>query len=138
MKLKKAMKAAAASLAAVTVSLAMSTPALAYDDYVSTNDSDPGGRAYWTANGDVVQVCDIESDGWAAIVSVGYFSSAYHVVDRYSLEAGGNGDCIAKGAANGGVYDLPEGYKIAIEVCLINSDLGYGTYCDELDVMNVN
>ena len=60
------------------------------------------------------------------------------MVDRYSLEVGGNGNCASKGAANGGVYDLPEGYKIAIEICLINSGLGHRTYCDELDTMNVN
>lgn len=139
MKVSRAVKAAAASVAAIVVSLAMSTPALAYDDYVSTDDTDPGGRAYWTANGDVVKVCDIEADGWAAKVWVGYYSSSYHVVDRYTLEVGGNGNCASKSAANGGVYDLPEGYQINITVCLVQGgDYPQGTYCDWLEPMNIN
>jgi hypothetical protein len=138
MRLKKATKAIAASLAAVVLSLAVGTPAFAYDDYVSTDDGDPGGRVYWTANGDVVKVCDIEADGWAAKVSVGYFTSAYHVHDSYTLQAGGNGTCNTRSAANGGVYDLPEGYQLNLTVCLVSDDYPAGTYCDWIEPYNIN
>jgi hypothetical protein len=31
-----------------------------------TTDANPGGEAYWIANGDTLKVCDIQHDGWGA------------------------------------------------------------------------
>jgi hypothetical protein len=31
-----------------------------------TTDANPGGEAYWIANGDTLKACDIQHDGWGA------------------------------------------------------------------------
>ncbi|MFB4300553.1 hypothetical protein [Actinomadura sp. NTSP31] len=138
MKFKKT-KIAAASVAAGVLALSVATPALAYDQKVSTDDGDPGGRVEWTAYGDVVKVCDIEADGWAAKVFVGYFVSGFPPVhDSYSLQAGGNGTCKTARASDGGSHDLPEGKQLSITVCLADSSHPQGTYCDWIEPYNNN
>lgn len=129
MRLKKATKTVAASLTAVVLSLALGTPAFAYDNYFSTNDGDPGGRLYWTANGDVVKVCDIEEDGWGVRAYIQHIHNGEYLYS-YDVIVGGNGNCTTHQASQGGVYDLPEGDRVNLYMCLRRTFEGE-QYCDE-------
>lgn len=128
-KLRKIVTAVVASVAAVIASLGIAAPAYAYDDYVSTDDSDPGARLYWTAYGDIVKVCDREADGYAALGKVGIWVDTYEVKILYTVRAGGNGTCNEKRASDGGKYNLPENRYIYLSICL-SSDEHPETYCD--------
>ncbi|WP_327328691.1 hypothetical protein OG735_41215 (plasmid) [Streptomyces sp. NBC_01210] len=112
------------------------TSAYAYDLSVQTDDGAPGGKLYWTADGDVVKVCDQEADGWAA------YAKVEHAGDfRYSMRAGGNGNCTSHSASDGGRYNLTEGYSVFLTVCLQKTNEFGQTitrYCDQVTPINNN
>ncbi|MFJ8107576.1 hypothetical protein [Streptomyces sp. NPDC096132] len=102
----------------------MATNSYAADASWYTNDGDPGGRIEWTANGDIVRVCDVEADGYAAI---GYVANGETTI--YSLQAGGNGVCKTARASDGGTHDLAENRYYNFTICLKQSGSA-PEYCD--------
>ena len=135
--LKKLLQTVGLTTVAIITSLAVATPASAYDDYMSTDDGDPGGRVYWTANGDIVKVCDIEADGYAVRVDIYYNTQpGLNWTDR--VEVGGNGRCNEHRASDGPSHDLIEGALIHFKLCLYNSSYPSGRFCDERDWWNDN
>jgi hypothetical protein len=128
--LKKVLTTAGMTAAAVTTSLAMASPAFAYDSSWRTDDGDPGGRVYWTAYGDVVKVCDIEPDGWAAAAIVYHRRTDGRWEFDYQFYAGGNGNCADRKASEGATFNLPEGHDVQIGVCLMKDNWANVDYCD--------
>ncbi|HVV11461.1 hypothetical protein [Amycolatopsis sp.] len=102
--------------------------AAAADHSVHTNDSDPGGVAYFTEHGDVSEVCDIESDGWAVGVDV-YWNGG-----EYTLKAGGNGNCKSTDA---NTHDIPENTYVNFRIYLYKSGTPYA-YQDTAQWFNDN
>lgn len=136
MALKKALTRAGLVVAGVVASLAIASPAMAADVVWHTNDGDPGGEAQWTSYGDVVTVCDIEADGWAASVQVYLKQSDGTYKFRYQAYAGGNGSCVSHNANQGGVYNLPEGTPVKIKLCLMQNNWDTLAYCDSMVFSN--
>ncbi|MEV5962935.1 hypothetical protein AB0L70_14300 [Kribbella sp. NPDC051952] len=99
--------------------------AASWDYTMHTDDGDPGGLVRFKANGDYVEVCDIEEDGWAAYAFVTDDKHPYHI------RAGGNGNCSVVSAATAG-HNLNENQHIHFEVCLVKSSGGNDiySYCD--------
>ncbi|WP_243744590.1 hypothetical protein [Streptomyces hainanensis] len=95
-----------------------SASAVNWDHQMHTDDGDPGGRLRFASYGDIVQICDIEADGWAVNVQV-YDTVHGYNVDEFSV--GGNGNCKTHRASNG--YNLVEGRYYRFTVALKN---GYG------------
>jgi hypothetical protein len=94
---------------------------------MSTDDSDPGGRVRFAPDGDVVQICDIEADGWAVQVDVWNYTAGNTFV--YSYQIGGNGNCQTLPASLGGKWDLKEHDTFKFRVCPDNSSHD-PSYCD--------
>ena len=94
---------------AATASLASATPASAatWDEWMYTDDSDSGGVVRFRADGDVVQLCDIDADG--ARVNLEVYNTSQGGRWQYGLKVGGNGNCIEARASFGGPYNLREG-----------------------------
>lgn len=115
------------TLAAVALAFGATTNAYAADHTMHTNDGDPGGRIEFTANGDVVRICDIEADGWAATGGAQLVGSSTWPV---WMTAGGNGECVTSRASDGGSHDLKEGEVYHFEICLRKSGQA-DSYCDD-------
>ncbi|MEU9796855.1 hypothetical protein AB0E27_41030 [Streptomyces sparsogenes] len=116
MKFRKTLSAFAVAVAAAGASLLTAPSASAADwwDYqMHTDDSDPGGRVRFKMNGDVVELCDIEADGWKVKLTIvhGYTGN---VVDR--MDVGGNGNCVTHSASNG--HNLTEGQHYYFQIYL--------------------
>jgi hypothetical protein len=126
------------SAASAALMLTMATQASAADNTMKTNDSDPGGVMKWTRAGDILSVCDVESDGWAVIGRVyTYVNSTTRGARIYSRQDGGNdGHCKVGRASMGGKFNLPEGKKYWFKVCLHNSTEDKD--CDEAAWTNDN
>lgn len=114
-RLRKALATLGISVAAIVMSFVVASPAFAYDFSMQTDDTDPGARLWWTANGDVVKICDQEADGWAAWARVADGSG------WYEFSVGGNGKCASHDASDGGKYDLDESDKANLSICLVKS-----------------
>lgn len=125
MKYRKTVAAFAVAIAAagaplLTAPTASAAPAATtanwWDEQMHTNDSDPGGRVRFKADGDKVELCDIEADGWKVNLTIvhGYTGN---VVDRMSV--GGNGSCVTHTAANG--HDLTENQHYYFQIYLSKS-----------------
>src|SRR5437899_12594670 len=99
MRLRQLARGMLGVMAGVGLSLALTGPALAADHTMHTDDGDPGGRVEFTANGDVVRLCDIEADGWAVGL---YVYDVNQNLYKYGLQAGGNGTCKTARASDGG------------------------------------
>jgi hypothetical protein len=90
------------------------TPAAAGENArARTTDANPGGEAYWIANGDTLKVCDIQHDGWGA------YAEARHFIDRrtglFELtweDDGGDAGCDTE------KFPQKEGNDVDIRVCL--------------------
>jgi hypothetical protein len=86
-------------------------------DYrLSTRDDNPGGRATFHTYGDIMRVCDVQADGWAARLRVWDLEGYTY---RYTLRASGNGTCDTGRASYGGPYDLKEGHTYQVVVDLV-------------------
>ncbi|MEV4492354.1 hypothetical protein AB0K04_19830 [Micromonospora coxensis] len=130
MALKKLLTTVGMSAAAVVTSFAVASPALAYDTSWKTDDGDPGGVVYWTANGDVVKICDIEADGWATSAQVFSVRPDGLRAFEYQFYVGGNGSCADRKASEGATFNLPEDRKVFINLCLMKDDWARLDYCD--------
>ncbi|MEV1009454.1 hypothetical protein [Streptomyces sp. NPDC049881] len=116
-----AILAAALALPALNATAAQ---AIDWDHQLHTDDGDPGGRLRFEAYGDIVEICDIEADGWAVEVDV------YDTVGRYNVDnfrVGGNGNCATHRASNG--HDLVEGRYYEFSLSLEHSN-GLRQYWD--------
>lgn len=116
--------AAAGGLACAAVLVtAPQASAVAWEKTMHTDDGDPGGLIRFSANGDYVEVCDIEADGYAVRGDVNDYAGA-----DYTLTAGGNGKCSVTSAAHTG-RDLLEGACVKFTVGLYK-DGGSNEYED--------
>jgi hypothetical protein len=79
--------------------------AVTYKYELHSDDGDPGAVIRFAPDGDYVEVCDIEADGWGAQVIVDQGGAG----TAYSMRANGNGNCAVTSAAAAG-HDLEEGY----------------------------
>jgi hypothetical protein len=114
LKIHRSLKILGISAAGVLASFALATPAQAASVTIFTSDDNPGGSLSFTANGDVVELCDRQADGKRAVGNV-YNPSGSR---RYTFYASGHGTCNTRGASDGGVFDLVEGQRYGFEVCL--------------------
>ncbi|MEV1009455.1 hypothetical protein [Streptomyces sp. NPDC049881] len=114
-----AVLAAALALPALNATAAQ---AIDWDHQLHTDDGDPGGRLRFEAYGDIVEVCDIEADGWAVEVEVSG-PAVYDVI-----RVGGNGKCVTHRASNG--HDLQEGALYSFTLDLTKDSLPSGRYED--------
>jgi len=69
-----------------------------------TDDANPGGRVVFHADGDYVQVCDIEADGSSVWLRITDLDGS----GGYSMNVAGNDECKVHRASDGGSYDLEE------------------------------
>lgn len=136
MALKKVLSTMAMSAAAVVTSFAVAGPALAYNESWRTDDGDPGGIAYWTADNDIVKICDIEPDGWAVAAFVYHRQTNGTLAFDYQFYVGGNGNCADRKASEGATFNLPENQNAHIGVCLMRDDWAEIDYCDWNELSN--
>lgn len=128
--LRKPLTMLGMSVIAIVMSFAVSSPALAADFSMQTNDSDPGGKLYWTAYGDIVTICDQEADGWAVEASIGYWiNDSSYGTEEYEFQVGGNGECATRRANDGATWNLSETKDIFLKVCLDKAST-HVQYCD--------
>ncbi|MFI1436669.1 hypothetical protein [Streptomyces lydicus] len=92
----------------------MSTDSYAADVTLYTGDAAPGGRAQFTADGDILTICDVEADGWAVTAGIGPDEWSA----TYTLKSGGTGNCKTARASDGGSHDLKEGKSYTLKICL--------------------
>ncbi|MDT0319954.1 hypothetical protein [Streptomyces millisiae] len=120
------LRAGAVLVAAVALPVLASPSAQAidWDHTMHTDDADPGGRLRFEALGDIVQICDIEADGWAVEVEV-YDTVHGYDVDVFSV--GGNGNCVDHDVDDG--HNLVEGRYYRFTVSLVHSG-GLNQYHD--------
>lgn len=97
---------------------ASKTHTLAYDEQMFTDDGNSGARVRFTANGDVVELCDIQADGYAAYLKVWNNDAA---LDQYTYRIGGDGRCQTFRASLGGIYDFAEGHLHGFRIALVKS-----------------
>jgi hypothetical protein len=91
-------------------------------DWIKTTDAAPGGKARWIHNGDKLEVCDIESDGWAAQAKI--VMTDGEIPWTTPLQDGGNdGKCKTASYSS-----MPEKKEIELTVCLDKSTTG-PSYC---------
>ncbi|ANZ40975.1 hypothetical protein BBK82_38325 [Lentzea guizhouensis] len=133
MKLRQTLAAVGTTAAAIALSLTMASPAHAADEWMYTDDGDPGGKVEFTANGDVVKLCDIEEDGHSVYLRVRDSNSN---AVQYTYTIGGEGRCQTFRASLGEPYDLTEGRAYDFRICL--SKNGSHSYCDDATWKNQN
>jgi hypothetical protein len=85
---------------------------LGSDATVFTTDGQPGGRGAFRANGDVLEACDLQSDGWGAIAKL-YRSGAS---SPFRTVTSGGAGCITK------TGDIAEGTALQVAVCLVRGN----------------
>lgn len=88
---------------------------LAWDEHMYTDDDDPGGVVRFRRDGDVVELCDLNSDGRGVQLWWG---------PHYVHLTSGKGSCGSYKVSNG--YNLPEGKVIKFRICLYSKQ-----YCDD-------
>ncbi|MER5771346.1 hypothetical protein [Streptomyces sp. NPDC001985] len=110
---------------AMALTLFASTQASAADYSVQTDDGDPGGKISITLYGDVVTIKDQEADGWG--VKGWVFNSDGST--RYTLQVGGVNSTETGRASMGGKYNLTEGARYKLRVCLHKEN--QTGYCDD-------
>jgi hypothetical protein len=105
---------------ACLVLLGLAAPALAGTNArARTRDADPGGEAYFRSSGDKLLVCDLQTDGYAAIAGLKWNGHVVTVLQDSST----NGRC--NSISNG---FIPEGSRVRIQVCL-NRGSGRPRFC---------
>lgn len=118
----------------VATSVAVVTPAFAWDQDMYTDDPSPGGRVRFEATGDIVEVCDIEADGFGVYLEVHDNTSG---ITKYSLRISGNNECQTVRASMGGSYNLAENHVFRFKICLVRGSES-PRYCDTQYWANVN
>ncbi|WP_309049327.1 hypothetical protein [Streptomyces sp.] len=102
-----------AALGAVAALALSTTPAAANSGwwYSSLNKS----KGYFTSYGDKTTACDINTDGYKALVQILTINDSllYRVVDNYN-----DGKCTSKDAS---YFNLQEGATYQIEVCVVKN-----------------
>ncbi len=118
----------AATALAVGFSIAGTTPAYAGTSIGSiyTTDSGPkGGKALFYHKGDTIYVCDIQADGLRAWAQLEYWDANKNRKYAYVQDAdGSNGNCHSN--TN---FDVPEGTRVFLKVCLRDGPTGPLRYC---------
>jgi hypothetical protein len=129
--------AAAPSVGTMVVTdQALAADAIAGPHYwMYTDDDNPGGRIDFWPNGDVVELCDTQADGYSVHADLGPNSGSGFV--GYSLSVGGNGKCVIARASQGGTRDLPEEACIAVFIFL-NKSGGSPQFTDSAAWINDN
>ncbi|MGW0701315.1 hypothetical protein ACWD0A_18775 [Streptomyces sp. NPDC002867] len=118
--MKKVAKVLGVAGASCALVLGMYGRALAADHTMHTGDpfgsaSGWSGEGYFNEYGDVVTICDKESDGYAVVMHVS-LDDAYGA-EKYNFSVGGDGRCATRKASMGGAYDLPENRNIGFLFC---------------------
>ena len=140
--MKKVLGVAAAALIAV---LSFASPASAADHTKHMHTGDAFGSAtgwsgegVFTEEGDRVHICDTDADGRGVIIYV-YKGTPADGYILYSIHVGGEGNCVTKSAANGGVYDLPES-RVGFKFCRYwkEDDRYHAGECKDYDFLNDN
>ncbi|WUI03993.1 hypothetical protein OHR68_20085 [Spirillospora sp. NBC_00431] len=134
MKLRNAMTAAGICMATTAITAAFAPAASAAPTYkMHTDDGNPGGRVTFQPNGDVVELCDIEADGWAVFLDVNNYTKDKN---EYDYRIGGNGRCQTFRASLGQPYNLAEGDTFRFKICLQKGSKR--DFCDMAYWANVN
>ena len=95
----------ATAAASVFAAPAASGAPAGWDYELKTEQRKPGASVLFKKKGDVVKLCDLADDGWAARLDLSNFPD---IGDVYKLEVEGKGRCVTHRASEGGKYDLPE------------------------------
>jgi hypothetical protein len=120
----------------VVTDQALAANAIAGPHYwMYTNDDNPGGRIDFWPDGDIVELCDIQADGYSVHAAIGPNSGSGFV--GYNLSVGGNGKCVIARASQGGTRDLPEEACIAFFIFL-NKGGGFPQFMDSAAWINDN
>jgi|tagenome__1003787_1003787.scaffolds.fasta_scaffold19563856_2 hypothetical protein len=117
MNLRRPFATVGLTTAAVLGTLVMATSAFAADMTLKTTDDNPGGTISFTADGDVLKLCDSDADGKRAVT---YVRDGSRTV--YWMWASGNGNCITRSASNGSPFNLTEGHTYTFRVCIDNNN----------------
>jgi hypothetical protein len=95
---------------------------ITWNNTMYTTDANPhGGRLQFAKDGDVVQVCDIDADGWQVR---GAWGPNVNGDVCWIQITGGNGTCFSVGAGSG--CNLPENRSIAFAICMRQGDRSRG------------
>jgi hypothetical protein len=140
--LKKVLGVAAAALIA-TLTLAAPASAAEHTKHMHTGDAYGSvtgwsGEGVFTEEGDRVHICDTDADGRGVAIYV-YKGTPADGYLRYSMQVGGNGNCVTKSAADGGVYDLPES-RVGFKFCRYwkEDKIVHTGECKDYDFLNDN
>ncbi|MFI5592517.1 hypothetical protein ACIA5G_46245 [Amycolatopsis sp. NPDC051758] len=140
--MKKVLAVAAAALIGV---LSFAAPASAADHTKHMHTGDAfgsvtgwSGEGVFTEEGDRVHICDTDADGRGVIIYV-YKGTPASGTQLYSINVGGEGSCVTKSAANGGVYNLPES-RVGFKFCRYwkADDRYHAGECQDYDFLNDN
>ncbi|MEP9384716.1 hypothetical protein [Nocardioides sp. KR10-350] len=114
-----------ATTCATLVALAPQASAVTWHITMQSDDGDPGAIIRFQPNGDYVEVCDQEADGYAAFGVVNDYKGV-----GYTIRAGGNGTCSIVDADDAG-HNLHEDQLAYFAICL-EGDGGSDDihYCD--------
>ena len=140
--MKKVLGVAAAVLIS-TLTLAAPASAAEHTKHMHTGDtfgdvSGWSGEGVFTEEGDRVHICDTGVDGRGVAIYV-YKGTPANGVQLYWMHVGGDGNCVTKSAANGGVYDLPE-TRVGFKFCRYwkEADRYHSGECKDYDFLNDN
>jgi hypothetical protein len=118
--------------ASVALSVGVVPQAFAAPDHHMYSDDDTfpwedsGAKVEFTEYGDIVKVCDVDEDGYAAYLFV--YDQYLYGRKIYTVRAAGNGHCTTYRASMGGKYNLPE-KKLGFLICVGTSE-ATAAYCD--------
>ena len=126
-RIRRILPVAATSVMAVLMALVTPAPAHAqeWDEEMFTDDTFPGGVVRFQADGDVVQLTDIQEDGHAVYLKVWDHTASKF---KYDYTLGGEGRKREFRAALGGPYDLAEDHVFGFQICLVKN--GDKKFCD--------
>lgn len=140
--MKKVLAVVAAALVTV-LSFASPAAAAEHTHHMHTGDAFGdltgwSGEGVFTEEGDRVHICDTDADGRGVIIYV-YKGTPDNGVLLYSTHVGGNGNCVTKSAADGGVYNLPE-TRVGFSFCRYwkEADGYHSGECKYYDFLNDN
>ncbi|NIH79169.1 hypothetical protein [Amycolatopsis viridis] len=100
---------------AFSVAAAPSASAITWDHTMKTKDDNPGGIIKFRDAGDVVEICDLQADGYnvVGVVDDGVWGHGYKI-----KESRGQGHCTRVDAKKNREYDLSENRYVSFMVCL--------------------